>query len=136
MRSIFKLHTTVCGIFCFILTICNDECINAVILRIPCIDAILYFCSVKTNTGGIILAKLLMFVITYFFVLLFSLVYNKCIQTSKTIKFGNSEVDVKYGDLLKEDKSKNNIVINFDECYSTQVGNKPSDIKKDSCTGS
>lgn len=135
MRSIFKLHPTVCGIFCFILTICNDESINTVIRRIPCIDVISYFCSVKTITGGLILAKLLIFVITYFFVFLFSLVYKKFIQTSKTITFGNSEVEVKYGNLLKEDKSKNNIVINFDECYSTRVGNGPSDIKKDSICG-
>lgn len=135
MRSISKLYPTVCSIFCIVLTICNDESIKAVILGIPCIDAISYFCSVKTITGSLILAKLLIFVIIYFFVLLFYLVYKKIIQTSKTIKFGNSVVEVKYGDLLKEDKSKNNIVINFDECYSTQVGNNPSDIKKDSICG-
>ena len=49
------------------------------------------------------------------------------------IKGNNYKITVEYGDLLKTKKCKR--VINFDECFSTNVGNAPADIKPTSICG-
>ncbi len=50
-----------------------------------------------------------------------------------SIKGNNYKITVEYGDLLKTKKCKR--VINFDECFSTYVGNDPADIKPTSICG-
>ena len=49
------------------------------------------------------------------------------------IKGNNYKITVEYGDLFKAKKCKR--VINFDECFSTHVGNDPADIKPTSICG-
>ena len=49
------------------------------------------------------------------------------------IKGNNYKITVEYGDLFKTKKCKR--VINFDECFSTHVGNRPADIKATSICG-
>ncbi len=49
------------------------------------------------------------------------------------IKGNNYKITVEYGDLFKTNNCKR--VINFDECFSTQVGNRPADIKATSICG-
>ena len=49
------------------------------------------------------------------------------------IKGKSYNISVEYGDLLQIEKGKK--VINFDECFSTSIGEKPEDIKKDSVCG-
>lgn len=46
---------------------------------------------------------------------------------------GESIIEIKYGDLLKEKDCRR--VINFDECFTTHVGNSPEDIKPTSICG-
>ena len=45
----------------------------------------------------------------------------------------NFSIQIEYGDLLKITKGK--VVINFDECFTTRVGDNPSDIKATSVCG-
>lgn len=56
--------------------------------------------------------------------------YNKCI----TIKGDNYLIQVEYGDIHKEDEGCKR-VINFDECFTTQVGEKIADINPSSICG-
>lgn len=55
------------------------------------------------------------------------------LRTRITIKGQNYCIRVEYGDILKKKKCKR--VINFDECFSTQVGNATADINPDSICG-
>lgn len=50
-----------------------------------------------------------------------------------TIKGANYSIRVEYGNILKKRKCKR--VINFDECFTTQVGNTTADINPDSICG-
>lgn len=59
-------------------------------------------------------------------------VYRKN-RKSVTISGKTFTVKVEYGDLLEIGSGK--IVINFDECFSTSIGNKPEDIKPNSVCG-
>ena len=51
----------------------------------------------------------------------------------KTIKGNNYSIKVEYGNLLKKKNCQR--LINFDECFTTQVGIGTADIKKDSVCG-
>ena len=50
-----------------------------------------------------------------------------------SIKGNNYKITVEYGDVLKAKKCKR--VINFDECFSSHVGNNPADVKPTSICG-
>lgn len=50
-----------------------------------------------------------------------------------TIKGENYSIRVEYGDILKKRNCKR--VINFDECFTTQVGSKTADINSESICG-
>lgn len=50
-----------------------------------------------------------------------------------TIRGNNYEIQIRYGNLLRMKKCKR--VINFDECYTTTVGNRPNEIKPTSVCG-
>lgn len=54
-------------------------------------------------------------------------------RRSITIKGQNYSIIVEYGDILKKRKCKR--VINFDECFTTQVGNATPDINPGSICG-
>lgn len=54
-------------------------------------------------------------------------------RRSVTIKDKLCSISVEFGDLLQIRKGKK--VINFDECFSTSVGNNPEDIKPESICG-
>lgn len=56
-----------------------------------------------------------------------------CFRNKVSIKGNNYKITVEYGDLLKIKKCKR--VINFDECFSTHVGNAPADVKPTSICG-
>lgn len=49
------------------------------------------------------------------------------------IEGDNYQIEVKYGNLLKQKQCKR--VINFDECFTTSVGSKPEDINPESLCG-
>lgn len=55
------------------------------------------------------------------------------LRRSVTIQGNNYKIVVEYGDILYKDDCKK--VINFDECYTTKVGDKPMEIKPGSICG-
>ena len=55
------------------------------------------------------------------------------VRCSVTIKGENYSIRVEYGNILKIRNCKR--VINFDECFTTQVGNKTADINPESICG-
>lgn len=83
-------------------------------------------CSMETN---IILNRVLLFIIILAFSILGTFLYLQ-IRKSICIKGKNYIIHIKYGNLLKMRKCKK--VIPFDECFTTSVGNRPSDINPDS----
>ena len=54
-------------------------------------------------------------------------------NNSVTISNKNYTIKIEYGDILEIDDGKK--VINFDECYTTKVGEQPEDIKSHSLCG-
>ena len=81
---------------------------------------------------NIILNRVLVFILVLFFSLLIKFIYL-LIRKSVIIKGKNYIVEVEYGDILKEKNCKR--VINFDECFTTTVGDAPSEIKPSSICG-
>lgn len=59
-------------------------------------------------------------------------IYRKIIKKVQ-ITGDNYSIQIEYGDLLKIPTGK--VVINFDECFTTKVGNAPADIKPTSVCG-
>ena len=55
------------------------------------------------------------------------------LRRTVTISDRTSTIKIEYADLFKVKKGK--ILINFDECFSTNVGDKPEDIKPGSVCG-
>lgn len=64
-----------------------------------------------------------------------ALIYNIYMRNRKktVIKGKNYIIEVKYGDIIKETNCKR--VINFDECYTTEVGDLKHQIKKNTVCG-
>ena len=85
-----------------------------------------------SDETNIILMRLLAFTA----VLVFSIIVNYVInirRKSIRIKGNNYSIDIEYGDLFHMNTCKK--VIPFDECFTTSVGNSPSDINPGSICG-
>lgn len=67
--------------------------------------------------------------------ILVSIIYQHYRKHRKSVVITDQtcNIEVKYGDLFDEKNGKK--VINFDECFSINVGNNPEDIKPDSVCG-
>ena len=59
--------------------------------------------------------------------------YSKILLRKVKIEGNNYFIVIEYGDLLNKKNCQR--IINFDECYTTNIGTKPEDIKKDSVCG-
>lgn len=81
---------------------------------------------------NIIVNRVLTFVIVWFIAAIGYKVYLLW-RNKVSIKGNNYKITVEYGDLFKTKKCKR--IINFDECFSTHVGNAPADIKPTSICG-
>ena len=93
------------------------------------LSLILIFIDIPQNYKigfGIVFSVIL--IIIYIIIWILS---NKIMDINITIN--NSKVEIKYGDILKIKKCKK--VINFDECFTTTVGESPSEIKPTSICG-
>lgn len=90
------------------------------------------FSSLNAEELNIIISRLacffLVWVVTSAVYKLF-LVFHKC----TAIKGHNYSISVEYGNILKKKKCKR--VINFDECFTMQVGEKTADINPKSICG-
>ena len=65
-------------------------------------------------------------ILTFIIVFIFYALYLK-IRKKTSIKGRNYTIEIKYGDLFKMKNCKK--VITFDECFTTTIGESPSDIK-------
>lgn len=81
---------------------------------------------------NIVINRLLTFA-TIIAVTMLTLVIKKHVCKKNTIKGNNYKISIEYGDLFKTEKRKT--VIHFDECFTTQIGNVPADIKASSICG-
>ena len=83
-------------------------------------------------TATVILNKVLLCLCIFFIVKLFYMFWK--IIRRKVVVYGlNYSICIEYGDMLEIKKGKK--VINFDECFTTTVGEKPWEIRKDSICG-
>lgn len=80
----------------------------------------------------IIISRLLCFAAIWVVTAIGYCIY-KAMRRSVKIKGDNYTIEIKYGDIFKEKNCKT--VINFDECYTTKIGNKPCEIKAGSICG-
>jgi hypothetical protein len=71
--------------------------------------------------------------ITIFVIVLIAHAIYRCFRRSICIKGHGYSIVIEYGDILKKDNCKR--VINFDECFTTSVGDEPSDVKRCSICG-
>lgn len=92
----------------------------------------MYGCTSVVKHLNITLNRVLFFVIVIITVTLFYYLYLKY-RKSITIKGDNYIIKVKYGNILKESNCKR--VIAFDECFTTNVGILPNEIKETSICG-
>lgn len=81
---------------------------------------------------NIIISRILAFLVAWALSLIAYALFLK-FQCFKDIKGSNYSIRVEYGNLFKKKNCKR--VINFDECFSTNVGDRPGDIKKTSICG-
>lgn len=81
---------------------------------------------------NIILIRILIFIIVFISSIIINMLYLQ-FRRKVCIKGHNYSIYIKYGNLFKMRNCKK--VIPFDECFTTSVGNRPSDINPDSICG-
>ena len=81
---------------------------------------------------NVIISRLVFFLIVWIIVLLLYVAFLK-LRKSVTIKGQNYSIRIEYGNILKKRNCKR--VINFDECFTTQVGEATADINPVSICG-
>lgn len=87
---------------------------------------------IESQEINIVVSRLMCFVFVWLVTLLACIVFLK-LRRWTTIKYKNCLIRVEYGDILKKKKCKR--VINFDECFTTDVGDKTADINSNSICG-
>lgn len=81
---------------------------------------------------NVTLNRVWIFIIIFVLSILFNAIYLSC-RRSINIKGKNYCIKIEYGDLFEMSDCKK--VIPFDECFTTSVGDSPSDIKPTSICG-
>lgn len=127
-KSAVWAFATISAVFTFV-----PEAFFGKITWIP--DSVLKQCKwIEKNIleVNIIITRVIAFLAIW---ILASIVYRAYLDIRRkvTINGNNYKIIVEYGDLLKTKKCKR--VINFDECFTTQVGEYPADIKPSSICG-
>ncbi|WMJ23444.1 DUF6430 domain-containing protein [Paludicola sp. MB14-C6] len=90
------------------------------------------FARLDAQDVNIIISRLVCFLVVWVITLLLYVVFLK-LRRWITIKGQNYSIKVEYGNIFETSKCKR--VINFDECFTTQVGNATADIDSDSICG-
>lgn len=85
-----------------------------------------------SNEMNIIVNRILFLLVIILFSAILSAIYM-IVRKKITIKGHNFIIRIEYGDIQKVKKCKK--VINFDECFTTNVGDSPSDVKSASICG-
>lgn len=91
------------------------------------------FISVDYTLEWIIICNRLLSFLAISIILGIIAVLYYLLRRSVTIKGNNYKIVVEYGDIFDKDDCKK--VINFDECYTTKVGDKPEEINPESICG-
>ncbi len=87
----------------------------------------------KIEDGNyILICRLLIFVVVFIICTIFGLLIRS-VWRRRRFRGKNYTIIVQYGNLFKKKKCKK--IINFDECFTTKVGESPSAIKPDSVCG-
>lgn len=81
---------------------------------------------------NIVLIRVLVFIAVFLLSMIVNALYLQ-FRRKVCIKGHNYSIYIKYGNLFKMRKCKK--IIPFDECFTTSVGNQPSDINPDSICG-
>ena len=85
-----------------------------------------------TDSKIILINKIFLFIFVFILVTIIFKLYQ--INRKKVlIKNKNYTIQIEYGNILKIKKGKK--IINFDECFTTCIGERPADIKRDSICG-
>lgn len=85
-----------------------------------------------SDEANVVLTRVLVFITVLVLSIIINALYLLC-RRSIRIKGNNYSIHIKYGDLFKMHTCKK--VINFDECFTTIVGDAPSEIKPKSICG-
>lgn len=85
-----------------------------------------------SNEVNVVLNRVLTFIAVLVLSIILNALHALC-RRSISIKGNNYSIRIKYGDLFKMRTCKK--VIPFDECFTTSVGESPSDINLDSICG-
>ncbi|MBQ2657605.1 MAG: hypothetical protein IJF87_03420 [Erysipelotrichaceae bacterium] len=85
-----------------------------------------------TETINVLIVRFLVAVIIYVIVYITYIVIQKN-KKKVIVSDENCLIQIEYGDLSAIDDGK--VVINFDECFTTNVGDAPADIKPNSVCG-
>ena len=85
-----------------------------------------------SEEANVILNRALVFIAVFVIVIIVHAIYC-CVRRSICIKGYGYSIRIQYGDIFKKNNCKR--VINFDECFTTNVGDGPSDIKRSSICG-
>lgn len=107
--------------------------ITVVFTFIP--EAYFEACTLLKGISGeasIMINRVLTFIAVFVIVIVVYAIY-RCVRRSICIKGHGYSILVEYGDILKKDGCKR--IINFDECFTTSVGDAPSDVKRSSICG-
>lgn len=88
--------------------------------------------SSASDELNIILIRVLTFILVLIGVVII-VAWRLSRRESVQIKGNNYSIQIEYGDLFKMSSCKK--VISFDECFTTSVGDSPSDIKRGSVCG-
>lgn len=90
------------------------------------------FARLDAQDVNIIISRLVCFLLVWIGTSLLYMIFLK-FRRWITIKGQNYSIRVEYGNILKKKNCKK--VINFDECFTTQVGSATADINPDSICG-
>lgn len=91
-----------------------------------------WFARLDAQDVNIIISRLVCFLLVWIGTSLLYMIFLK-FRRWITIKGQNYSIRVEYGNILKQKNCKK--VINFDECFTTQVGGATADINPDSICG-
>ena len=86
----------------------------------------------RSEFFNLIINKLIICILIYLICIIFYSLYCR-LKNKVMIKEDNYIIQIEYGDLLNISDGKK--VINFDECFTTKVGELPSEIKSSSICG-
>jgi len=91
-----------------------------------------WFAGLESSDVNVIISRLMSFLLVWVVTLSVYAAFLK-LRRKITIKGQNYSIIAEYGNILEKRKCKR--VINFDECFTTQVGNATADINPDSICG-